>query len=69
MIFQKIPIIFQKNRIIPVLFPMIPNPDSMMRLFFRIPSAFIPNDAPIIFEKLKNAILARLPEKYYNYYK
>jgi hypothetical protein len=53
---------------ISVLFPMIPIWVQMKRLFFRVSRILIPNEAPIIFEKLKNAILARLPEKYYNYY-
>jgi hypothetical protein len=53
---------------IPVLFPMISIRVQMKRLFFRVSKILIPNDAPIIFEKLKNTILARLPEKVYSIY-
>jgi hypothetical protein len=53
---------------IPILFPTISNRVQIKRLFFRVSRIFIPNDAPIILEKLKIAILARLPEKVYNIY-
>jgi hypothetical protein len=53
---------------ISVLFPMIPIWVQIKRLFFRVSRILIPNEAPIILEKLKIVILANHPEKVYNIY-